>query len=73
MPVVAKLAAWSDATRRPNKRRKDELDLLRLAESFPTVVDPLLPAQLRRKAQEDRAQIKAHAEDDGWGSTDEEQ
>ena len=69
--VVAKLAAWSDATRRPNKRRKDELDLLRLAEAFPAVVDPLLPAELRQKAQQDRAQIEAHPEGDGWGGTDE--
>ena len=70
--VVAKLGAWSDETRRPNKRRKDELDFLRLAEAFPIIVDPLLPAELRRKAQEDRAQIEAHPDDNGWGTTDEE-
>ena len=69
--VVAKLAAWSDPTRRPNKRRKDELDLLRLAEAFPVIVDPLLLAELRQKAQDDRHQIEAHPENDGWGGTDE--
>jgi hypothetical protein len=64
--VAAKLAAWMEPRRRPNKRRKDELDLLRLAEAFPTVVDRLLPDELRRKAQADREQIKDNP-DDGWG------
>ncbi len=67
--VAAKLAAWAEPRRRPNKRRKDELDVSRLAEAFPSVVDPLLPDELRRKAQADRAQIKENP-DDGWGGED---
>lgn len=65
--VAAKLAAWSEPKRRPNKRRKDEFDLLRLAEAHPEVVDPLLPETLRQQAQADRAQLAAQSEDDGWG------
>ena len=68
--VAAKLAAWSEPRRRPNKRRKDELDLLRLAEGFPDVVDELLPEVLRQQAQADRAQIDAHLDGDGWGGED---
>jgi hypothetical protein len=64
--VTAKLAAWADPRRRPNKRRKDELDLLRLAEAYPDAVDALLPEPLRQQAQADRAQI-AEQPDDGWG------
>ena len=67
VPVAAKVAAWSEPQRRPNKRRKDELDLLRLAEMFPDVVDELLPAMLRQQAQADRAQADAHPDGDGWG------
>lgn len=44
LPVAAledtfqdKLWAWSDAERRPLKRRKDELDLLRLVETHPAL------------------------------------
>ena len=65
--VAAKLAAWSEPRRRPNKQRKDELDLLRLAEVYPDVVDEMLPEVLRQKAQSDRAHIAAHPEGDGWG------
>ncbi len=67
--VAAKLAAWAEPRRRPNKRRKDELDLLRLAEAFPGVVDDLLPDELRGKAQADRAHIQENP-DDGWGGKD---
>ena len=65
--VAAKIEAWSEPRRRPNKRRKDELDLLRLAEEHPEVVDALLPATLLRQAQLDREQIAEHPEGDGWG------
>jgi hypothetical protein len=41
-----KLWAWSDAGRRPLKRRKDELDLLRLVEAWPDL-DKKLPESLR--------------------------
>jgi hypothetical protein len=41
-----KLWAWSDPSRRLTKRKKDELDLIRLAEAFP-VLRPGLPGELR--------------------------
>ena len=37
----AKLLAWSDPERRPTKRAKDELDLLRIAERFSEYRDQL--------------------------------
>ena len=43
-----KLWAWSDPERRPTKRTKDELDLLRIVEAFPGYVS-LLPDALRAK------------------------
>lgn len=53
LPVAAladtfqgKLWAWSDPERRPLKRRKDELDLLRLAEAWPELQERL-PDALR--------------------------
>lgn len=33
--VQGKVWAWSDETRRPTKRKKDELDLMRIAEAYP--------------------------------------
>jgi hypothetical protein len=33
--VRGKLWAWNDAARRPTKRKKDELDLMRLLEAYP--------------------------------------
>lgn len=41
-----KLWAWSDPERRPLKRKKDELDLLRLVEAHPSLADRL-PESLR--------------------------
>jgi hypothetical protein len=41
-----KLWAWSDSTRRITKRKKDELDLLRLAEAYDSLRDKL-PPELR--------------------------
>ncbi len=53
LPVAAledtfqgKLWVWSDPARRPIKRKKDELDLLRLVEAHPTLA-PRLPEPLR--------------------------
>jgi hypothetical protein len=43
-----KLAVYADARRRPSKRQKDWLDILRLTESHPEVV-PGLPADIREK------------------------
>jgi hypothetical protein len=57
LPVAAladvfqgKLWAWGDPERRPLKRRKDELDLLRLAEAWPELRDAL-PEVLRKDAE----------------------
>ena len=41
-----KLWAWSDRTRRFSKRKKDELDLIRLAEAYPELKS-LYPLELR--------------------------
>lgn len=43
-----KLWAYSDPQRRLSKRKKDELDLLRLAEAYPEL-RPRLPEELRRQ------------------------
>jgi hypothetical protein len=43
-----KLWAWSDPARRPLKRRKDELDLLRLAEAWPEL-STQLPESLQNE------------------------
>lgn len=58
LPVAAledtfqgKLWAWSDVERRPLKRRKDELDLLRLVEAHPALVVKL-PESLRDQTQQ---------------------
>jgi hypothetical protein len=42
-----KLWAWSDPSRRLSKRKKDELDLIRLAEAHPHLLR-LYPEELRR-------------------------
>lgn len=44
--VIGKTLAWSDPERRLSKRKKDEADLVRLAEEYPEV-RPLLPESLR--------------------------
>jgi predicted nucleotidyltransferase len=46
--VTGKVLAWSDPQRRLSKRKKDEADLIRLAEDHPEV-RPLLPEELRRQ------------------------
>lgn len=46
--VAGKVMAWSDPQRRLSKRKKDEADLIRLAEDHPAV-RPLLPESLRRQ------------------------
>ncbi|OHE88075.1 MAG: hypothetical protein A3G75_02915 [Verrucomicrobia bacterium RIFCSPLOWO2_12_FULL_64_8] len=46
--VAGKIFAWSDPQRRLSKRKKDEADLIRLAEDYPEV-RPLLPEELRRQ------------------------
>lgn len=49
--VAGKVMAWSDPKRRLSKRKKDEADLIRLAEDHPAV-RPLLPEVLRRQLGE---------------------
>ncbi len=46
--VTGKTLAWADPHRRLSKRKKDEADLIRLAEDYPEV-RPLLPEELRRQ------------------------
>jgi hypothetical protein len=45
-----KLWAYSDPSRRLSKRKKDELDLIRLAESYPELMS-LYPAELRAQIE----------------------
>ena len=49
--VTGKILAWSDPKRRLSKRKKDETDLIRLAEDYPEV-RPLLPDALRQQLPE---------------------
>ena len=64
--VQGKLWAWNDPTRRPTKKLKDHLDLMRLAEEHFAVVAPLLPTELRVEAE--AIQARRLADDkDGWG------
>jgi hypothetical protein len=42
--VRGKIWAWSDEERRPTKRKKDELDLMRILEAYPELRDQMPPA-----------------------------
>jgi hypothetical protein len=46
--VQAKIWAWSDPARRLSKRKKDELDLIRIAERFPQFIAQL-PESIQRQ------------------------
>ncbi len=46
--VQAKTWAWSDPTRRLSKRKKDELDLIRIAEKYPQFTERM-PEAIRRQ------------------------
>lgn len=46
--LAGKVAAWSDKARRPSKRQKDLLDVMRLVESHPELRDAL-PRELRKR------------------------
>lgn len=48
--VQGKIWAWSDPQRRLTKRKKDELDLIRIAEKFPEFL-PQLPAAIRQQME----------------------
>jgi len=43
--IRGKVWAWQDATRRLSKRKKDELDLIRIAEAYPRL-RPLIPNKI---------------------------
>ena len=43
--MQGKIWAWNDSERRPTKRKKDELDLMRIAEAFPKLRPGLLPGK----------------------------
>jgi len=48
--VQGKIWAWKDPERRPTKRKKDELDLMRIAEAFPNLratMPPEIISQLK--------------------------
>ena len=46
--IRGKIWAWSDETRRPTKRKKDELDLMRILEAHPVTRD-LMPEEIRKQ------------------------
>ena len=43
--ICGKVWTWQDATRRLSKRKKDELDLIRIAEAYPEL-QRLIPAEI---------------------------
>ena len=51
--VQGKIWAWENPERRLTKRKKDELDLLRLAEANPTL-RPILPQEIARQLESER-------------------
>ncbi len=52
--LAGKLAAYADEERRPSKRQKDWLDILRLVESHPELADRL-PEEIRARFEEFRS------------------
>lgn len=49
--VRGKIWAWNDERRRPTKRKKDELDLMRILETYPELSD-LMPVEIRRQLEQ---------------------
>lgn len=49
--VRGKVWAWSDDKRRLSKRKKDELDLIRILEAYPDVAD-LMPREIREQVEQ---------------------
>ena len=45
--LAGKVAAYSDLTRRPSKRQKDLLDIMRLTEAHPEILS-LVPDEIKR-------------------------
>jgi hypothetical protein len=48
--VRGKVWAWSDPNRRLSKRKKDELDLIRILEAYPHLAQ-LMPAEIRQQLE----------------------
>ena len=49
--VRGKIWAWSDEGRRVSKRKKDELDLIRILEAYPELSD-FMPDEIRRQLEQ---------------------
>ena len=49
--VRGKVWAWTDEKRRLSKRKKDELDLIRILEAYPDVRD-LMPTEIKRQLEQ---------------------
>jgi len=49
--TLGKIWAWSDQTRRPTKRKKDELDLMRILEAYPDLRD-MMPQEIKDQLPE---------------------
>jgi predicted nucleotidyltransferase len=49
--VRGKIWAWSDERRRVSKRKKDELDLIRILETYPELSD-FMPDEIRRQLEQ---------------------
>jgi hypothetical protein len=49
--VRGKTWAWKDEKRRLSKRKKDELDLIRISEAYPELSE-LIPAEIRRQLEQ---------------------
>jgi hypothetical protein len=49
--VRGKIWAWSDEKRRLSKRKKDELDLIRILEAYPESRD-LMPGEIIRQIEQ---------------------
>ena len=48
--VAGKIWAWSDERRRLSKRKKDELDLIRIAEAYPDFRE-VMPGEIRQQLE----------------------
>jgi hypothetical protein len=49
--VRGKVWAWSDEKRRLSKRKKDELDLIRILEAYPELAE-LMPQEIRKQLEQ---------------------
>jgi len=70
--VQGKLWALGDPSRRPSKAHKDASDVLRLAEVYPEIVEPLLPDDLREQSERNRVLLAEAQEAEGMGDEEDE-